>query len=137
MRARNLRPTCSSVLSADLFAIAAAGILLFALAPSASAQNLDFSPAALGNQRTAIILKATHAPISDIENELNRLAVLSERCRVESGPKACGLSDKPLDTNGLDERYAYYVRTPMEAHAGGHQAKVDKHNWEAPPPPPR
>ena len=137
MRARHLRPTSSPFLSTNLFAMAAAGILPFVLARSASAQNVDFSPAALGNQRSAIILKATHAPISDVEAELNRLAVMSERCRVESGSKSCGLSDKPLETNSLDERYAYYVRTPMEAHARGHQAKVDKHNWESPPPPPR
>ena len=111
--------------------------LLLALVPMTRAQNVDCTPATLSTQRAAIILKATHAPIADVENDLNHLALLSERCRVESGAKACGLSDKPLESNSLDERYAYYVRQPMDAHASGHQAKVDKHNWAAPPAPPR
>ena len=111
--------------------------LLLALVPMARAQNSDQSPATLSTERAAIILKATHAPIAGVENELNHLALLSERCRVESGAKACGLSDKPLESNSLDERYAYYVRQPMDEHASGHHAKVDKHNWAAPPAPPR
>ena len=88
-------------------------------------------------QRAAILLKATHAPITDLENDVNHLAVLSETCRAESGAKACGLSDKPLGSDKLDDRYAYYVRRPVEAHASGRQAKIDRHNWEAPPAPPR
>jgi hypothetical protein len=137
MRALALKTDFRSAVAQFATAAVATSAFLLALVPMASAQNVDCSPATLSTQRAAIILKATHAPIADVENELNHLALLSERCRVESGAKACGLSDKPLESNSLDERYAYYVRQPMDAHASGHQAKVDKHNWAAPPAPPR
>ena len=102
------------------------------LAPIARAQSADFDPPALSKQRTAICLNATRAPIKDLENDVNHLAVLSETCRAEYGAKACGLSDKPLESNTLEDRYAYYVRRPVEAHSSGRQAKIDRHNWEAP-----
>jgi len=117
--------------------LAAAAALLLTLAPMARAQSVDFDPAALTKQRSAILLKATHAPITDLENDVNHLAVLSETCRAQSGAKACGLSDKPLGSGKLEDRYAYYVRQPVEAHASGRQAKIDRHNWEAPPAPPQ
>ena len=132
MRARPVRQNIYSLASRTLFPWAAAAALLLALAPLARAQSVDFDPAALSKQRAAILLKATHAPITDLENDVNHLAVLSETCRAESGAKACGLSDKPLDSDKLEDRYAYYVRRPVEAHASGRQAKVDRHNWEAP-----
>jgi len=132
MRTRQLKRNIYSSASQNLFPLAAATALLVALAPIARAQSVDFDPAALGKQRAAIFMKATHAPITDLENEVNHLAVLSETCRAESGAKACGLSDKPLESNKLEERYAYYVRKPVEAHASGRQAKIDRHNWDAP-----
>jgi hypothetical protein len=132
MRARPVRQNIYSLASRTLFPWAAATALLLALVPLARAQSVDFDPAALSKQRAAILLKATHAPITDLENDVNHLAVLSETCRAESGAKACGLSDKPLDSDKLEDRYAYYVRRPVEAHASGRQAKVDRHNWEAP-----
>ena len=132
MRAMQLKQNIYSLASQSLYRLAAATALLLALAPMARAQSVDFDPAALGKQRSAILLKATHAPIADLENDVNHLAVLSETCRAESGAKACGLSDKPLESGKLEDRYAYYVRRPVEAHASGRQAKIDRHNWEAP-----
>ena len=132
MRARRLKQNLHSLALRKLFLLASAMTMLLTLASVARAQSVDFSPAALSKQRAAILLKATHAPIADLENDVDHLAVLSETCRVESGAKACGLSDKALASNNLDDRYAYYVRKPMEAHASGHQAKVDRHNWEVP-----
>ena len=137
MRTRQLKKNIHSLASQTLFPLAAASALLLALVPLARAQSVDFDPAALGKQRSAILLKATHAPIADLENDVNHLAVLSETCRAESGAKACGLSDKPLESNTLDDRYAYYVRRPVEAHASGRQAKIDRHNWETPATPSR
>jgi hypothetical protein len=122
---------CSSILG-NSFKITAAAALLIALAPIARAQSVDFEPAALGKQRTEICLKATHAPIADLENDVNHLAVLSETCRAEYGAKACGVPDKPLESNELEDRYGYYVRRPVETHSTGRQAKIDRHNWEAP-----
>ena len=112
--------------------IAAAAALLLVVAGVARAQSVDFSPAALGKMRADIILKATHAPIADLEGDVDHLAVLSETCRAESGAKACGLSEKTLQSNKLEDRFSYYVRKPMEEHASGRQAKVDRHNWETP-----
>ena len=132
MRTRQVKRNIFSATSRKLLPLAAAAALLLMLAPIARAQSVDFDPPALSKQRTAICLKATHAPITDLENDVNHLAVLSETCRAEYGAKACGLSDKPLESNTLEDRYAYYVRRPVEAHSNGRQAKIDRHNWEAP-----
>ena len=121
-----------SPVSRNFFHLAAATTLLLGLSPFARAQSVDSDPAALAKQRSAILLKATHAPITALEGDVNHVAVLSETCRAESGAKACGLSDKPLESSKLEDRYAYYVRQPVEAHASGRQAKIDRHNWEAP-----
>ena len=129
---QNIKPA-----SRELLTLAAAAALLFALAPIGRAQSADIEPAALSKLRAAIILKAIQAPITDLESDVNHLAVLSETCRVESGAKACGLSDKPLESSKLEDRYAYYVMKPVEAHASGRQAKVDRHNWEVPTSPSR
>jgi hypothetical protein len=132
MRARALKQNICSLASRNVFPLAAATALLLALAPLARAQSVDFDPAAISKQRNAILLKATHAPIADLQNEVDHLAVLSETCRAESGAKACGLSDKPLDSTKLEDRYAYYVRGPVEAHASGRQTRIDRHHWETP-----
>ena len=137
MRPRQSIRHIDSPASRKLLPLAAATALLLALAPIARAQSVDFDPAAISKQRAAILLKATHAPIADLETDVNHLAVLSETCRAESGAKACGLSDKPLESSKLEDRYAYYVRSPVEAHASGRQAKVDRHNWEVPTSPSR
>jgi hypothetical protein len=133
MRARPLRPNVDSTASRTLFALLAATALALALASIAPGQSVDFDPAAISLQRNAILLKASRAPIAELENDVNRLAVLSETCRAESGAEACGLRDKPLESSKLEDRYAYYVRRPVEAHASGRQARIDRHNWEAPP----
>lgn len=112
-----------------LMMVAVAAIFL---ARAAAVENLDFDPAALGKQRSALCLKATHAPLADLESDLNHLAVVSESCRMEYGARACGLAEKSLESDKSEERYAYYVRRPLEAHASAKQIKIDKHNWEAP-----
>jgi hypothetical protein len=132
MRTRRLNHNIHALAPRNLFRLASALALLLALVPKASAQSVDFSPAALSKQRSAVLLMATHTPIADLEGDVDHLAVLSETCRAESGAKACELSDKPLQSDSLDDRYAYYVRKPVEVHASAHQAKVDRHNWEAP-----
>src|SRR5450755_474385 len=119
MHSRQLKQNIYPLTSRHLFPLAAASALLLALVPLARAQSVDFDPAALSKQRSAILLKATHAPIADLESDVNHLAVLSETCRAESGAKACGLSDKPLESTNLEDRYAYYVRRPVEIHASG------------------
>ena len=114
------------------FTLAAVAALLLAMAPALRAANVEFEPAALAKQRTALCLKAGGTPLADLESEVNHLAVLSETCRAEYGAKACGLADKPLDSDKLEERYAYYIRRPVDARFSGRQMKIDRHKWETP-----
>jgi len=103
--------------------------LLLTLAPAGWAQTDGSRPEALGKQRTALYLRATHAPLTDLGNDVNQIAVLSETCRVKYGATACGLPDKALESDKLEERYAYYVKQPVEAHAKGHAVKIDRRIW--------
>jgi hypothetical protein len=104
-------------------------VLLLTLAPAGWAQTDDSKPEELGKQRSALYLRATHAPLEDLGNDVNRIAILSETCRVKYGSTACGLPDKTLESDKLEERYAYYVKQPVEAHSKGHPVKVDRRNW--------
>jgi hypothetical protein len=108
--------------------MAAVAALLMAHVPG-RAQSIDFDPAALGKQRAALCLKASHAALPEMEADVNHLAVLSETCRAQYGTKACGLLAKPLTSEKLEERYAYYVRRPLEEHLDGRGVKVDRRNW--------
>jgi hypothetical protein len=113
-----------------VLSLAAAGALVMTLAPAGRAQSADAQPEALSKQRAALYLKATRAPLADLESEVNHLATLSETCRVEHGAQACGLPDKPLESSKLEELYAYYVRRPVEAHSKVQGLKIDRRNWE-------
>jgi len=110
--------------------LAVSGVLLLALAPSGRAQNADSQPEALSKQRAALYLAATRTPLPELENDVNRLAMRSESCRIEYGAQACGLPDKPLESRKLEDRYAYYVGQPVEAHSKGHGVKIDRRNWQ-------
>jgi hypothetical protein len=109
--------------------MAAGGALLLALAASGRAQSADSQPAALSKQRAALYLEATHTPLADLEKDVNRLAMRSESCRIEYGSQACGLPDKPLESRKLEERYAYYVGHPVEAHSKVQGVKISRQNW--------
>lgn len=109
--------------------MAAVAVLFMTHVPAGRAQSIDFDPAALGKQRTALYLKATRTPLADLESDVNHLAVLSETCRAQYGTKACGLADKPLSSDKLEERYAYYVRQPVEEHSSRRGVKIDRRNW--------
>jgi hypothetical protein len=109
--------------------LAGAGVLVLTVAASSRAQSADVQPAALSEQRAALYLQATRAPLADLESDVNHLAILSETCRVQHGSQACGLPDKPLESDKLEERYAYYVRQPVEAHSKGQKVKIDRRNW--------
>jgi hypothetical protein len=131
MHARRLQHHVSPAVRWWAVRIAAAAALF--LAPVAGhAQSVDFDPVALSKQRTALYLRAVRASLSDLESEVNHLAVLSETCRVQYGAKVCGLADKPLGSAKLEERYAYYVRRPTEAHLSDQGVKIDRRNWGRP-----
>ncbi len=109
--------------------LVAASVLLLTLVPAGLAQTGASKPEELGKQRTALYLRATRAPLAGLESDINHVAVMSETCRTEYGSKACGLPDKALASDNLEDRYAYYVKGPVEAHAKSHAAKVDRRNW--------
>src|SRR6266536_1047536 len=86
--------------------------LLLAVVPLVRGQNTDLQPGALAKQRSALYLKAPRNTLGGLEGELNHIALLSETCRTEYGAKACGLPDRPLGSDRLEDRYVYYVREP-------------------------
>jgi hypothetical protein len=124
----HLRVNVPPVVSSYILQMAAVAALLMTHAPGC-AQSIDFDPAALSKQRAALCLKAAHSSLPELESDVNHLAVLSETCRAQYGTKACGLSDKPLTSDKLEERYAYYVRRPLEEHLNGRGMKIDRRNW--------
>ena len=111
-------------------AVAAAGALVLTLVPSGRAQNRDAQPEALSKQRAKLYVQAIHAPLANLESDVNHLAMLSESCRVEHGAQACGLSDKPLESSKLEDRYDYYVKQPVDAHSKAQGVKVQRKNWQ-------
>jgi len=113
-----------------LLSLAATGALLLTLAPLSRAESADAQPAALSKQRAKLYVQAIRAPLASLESEVNHLAMLSETCRIEHGAQACGLSDKPLESSKLEDRYAYYVKQPVEAHSKDQRVKVRRQNWE-------
>jgi len=129
-------PSASSAAARSVLVMAAGGALVLALALSSRAQSADSQPAALSKQRAALYLEATHTPLADLENDVNHLAIRSESCRIEYGAQACGLPDKPLESRKLEERYAYYVRQPVEAHSKVQGVKISRRNWEGASAPP-
>ncbi len=114
---------------AGILTMAAVSTMLLALAPAGLAQTDESKPEELGKQRSTLYVQATRAPLADLEEAVNQLAVLSETCRAEHGAKACGLPDKALASDKLEERYAYYVKGPVEAHSKGRGVKIDRRNW--------
>jgi len=120
----------STLIARWVLCMAAVGTLVLTLAPSSRAQNPDAQPAALSKLRATLYVQATRAPLMNLESEVNHLAMLSETCRVEHGAQACGLSDKPLESSKLEDRYAYYVKQPVEAHSKVQGVKIQRRNWE-------
>jgi hypothetical protein len=128
---RSLKPALGmTALARWVLAVAAAGALLLTLVPSGRAQNRDAQPEALSKQRAKLYVQAIHAPLANLEGDVNHLAMLSEACRVEHGAQACGLSDKPLESSKLEDRYSYYVKQPVDAHSKAQGVKVQRRNWQ-------
>jgi len=115
--------------------VAAVFAMVLAIAPAAWAQTDHSKPEELAKQRSDLYLRATRAPLADLGNDVNHIAVVSETCRVKYGSAACGLSDKALESDKLEERYAYYVKQPVEAHVKARPVKVDRRNWAGSGPP--
>jgi len=110
---------------------ASALLLLLGLTAASWAQADHSTTTAdqLSKQRKELYLKATKSPLADLANDVNQIAVQSETCRVKYGSAACGLSDKALESDKLEDRYDYYVKQPVEAHSKPLAVKVDRRNW--------
>ena len=108
------------------------GVMLIVFAPAGYAQNAESQPGVITKERTALYLKGVHTPLKELEADLNHLALASEICRAEHSAKPCGLPEKALASDKLEERYSYYVKGPVEIHFGGHQVRVEKRNWQRP-----
>ena len=75
---RSLNSSAASTVARTLVA---ASVLL--LTGSAGlAQTGASKPEELGKQRTALYLRATRAPLTDLESDINHVAVMSETCRT-------------------------------------------------------
>ncbi len=109
---------------------ATAAVLLLLGVSAGRAQITNFEPGMLAKQRSALYTKATRAPLADLESDVNHLAVLSESCRAEYGAKTCALPDKPLRSDKLEERYAYYIKGPIDARWDTRQVKISRQNWD-------
>ena len=127
----SVKNAASWALSVAAIALPEVALLLLVLtvAPGAWAQSDSSKPESLNKQRTDLYLHATRAPMANLEGDINHIAVLSETCRVKYGSAACGLGDKALESDKIDDRYAYYVKQPVEAHAKIHPARIDRRNW--------
>jgi hypothetical protein len=93
------------------------------------AQPKDHSPRRLAQLRLALYVKAHQAPLVQLGEELDQLVLLSETCRAQYGTKACGLAGNPRRAGGVEEIYAYYVRTPAELSLDRLEIVVQRENW--------
>ena len=119
----------TSVVSNISFPAAAVLLLVLISAPAVWGQGDSSRPESVSKQRTDLYLRVTHTPLGSLEGDINHVAVLSETCRVKYGSAACGLGDKALASDKIEDRYAYYVKQPVEAHAKTHPTRIDRRNW--------
>jgi hypothetical protein len=101
-----------------------AGFGCYACAASAAP-----SPDSIRQHRLDLLLKAGKQPPGELKEELNRLAIESERCRIQNGSKACGLSQEPLPGGNVDQVFDYYVKKPTESLIDRQRLGVAKSDW--------
>lgn len=105
------------------------GYAAVSLAASLSGASLQFSPEAVAKQRVALYLQAAHQPLDKLSADINAFAAASERCRLASGAKACGLSEAPLPGGSLQQVFDYYVKGPIEERLSAQKAAAHKSSW--------
>ena len=88
-----------------------------------------FSPQAIRQERAKLYVAAAQQPLAKLAPKIERLATESERCRLTSGSKACGLLATPLKSSDLKEIFKYYVKQPSEAALDQQKLGVSKSNW--------
>lgn len=111
-----------------IFSISIA-MLVSSISLASPGAALDFSPQDLIKQRVNLYLEAAHSPLEKLAPEIYSFATDSERCRMASGAKACGLPADPLQGSELKQIFDYYVAHPIEAGLARQKVGVHKSNW--------
>jgi hypothetical protein len=93
------------------------------------------SPDLLGKRRLELFVRAGQQPLKQMGGDIFQFATDSERCRVDYGSKACGLSTQPLKGGESEQVFDYYVRQPTNAAIEQHPPSVHKEDWDWSPNP--
>jgi hypothetical protein len=88
-----------------------------------------FAPLAIRRTRVALYFQAARDPLIKLAPQVYELASNSERCRLKSGAKACGLPAEPLKGTDLKQIFKYYVKVPVEARLERQQLDIHKSDW--------
>ncbi|HUY15841.1 MAG TPA: hypothetical protein VMX16_19760 [Terriglobia bacterium] len=88
-----------------------------------------FSPQAVRKIRADIYIQAAREALVKLAPQVYELASNSERCRLNSGAKACDLPAEPLKGSDLQHIFKYYVKGPVEAALSRQQLDVQKSDW--------
>lgn len=99
------------------------------LSAPVSGPTPQFSPEAIARQRVTLYLQAAPQPLEKLSAAIDAFAAASERCRLASGAKACGLSAAPLPGGGLQQVFDYYVKGPVEERLSAQKAAAHKSSW--------
>ena len=141
---RMLRPSCLFVIFILMVApFTAAAAQDATLSPSPQAQagqdggsnlktagNLPpFSPQAVRKVRVELYIQAARESLGKLAPQVYELASNSERCRLNSGAKACDLPSEPLKGSDLKQIFKYYVKGPVQAALSRQQIDVQKSDW--------
>lgn len=105
------------------------GWAAISLSAPASGPAPQFSPEAIARQRVTLYLQAAHQPLDKLSAAIDSFAAASERCRLASGAKACGLSEAPLPGGGVQQVFDYYVKGPVEERLSAQKAAAHKSSW--------
>lgn len=89
----------------------------------------DSSPQGIIKARVKLYFDAAGQPLDRLAPAINRFATDSERCRMLSGAKACGLPSDPLKSSRLKQVFRYYVSGPVEAGLARQKVAVHKSAW--------
>ncbi|MGH9452467.1 MAG: hypothetical protein ACRD2O_00680 [Terriglobia bacterium] len=88
-----------------------------------------FAPQAIRKLRVELYFQAGREPLAGLAPRIYHLASNSERCRLNSGAKACDLPAGPLKGSDLKQIFKYYVKSPVEARLDLQQLDIHKSDW--------
>jgi hypothetical protein len=98
--------------------------------PGWSADPPSTSPEAIQKRRMELFFRVPHVPLSELSQEVVQLATDSERCRIDQGTKACGLTAAPLRGGDLENVFNYYIKSPCEAMMDRQKFQIKRDSWD-------